>query len=170
MNLSEATQQLEATAAGILALVRDIGEEQARWRPAPEAWSTLEVVNHLFDEEREDFRLRLDILLHHPGEMPPPIDPAGWVSARSYNTRDLYESVERFREARRSSIDWLRTIQAPDWNQTGSSSRLNELRAGDMLASWVAHDLLHLRQLIELRWQYLSRWSDPYHFDYAGEW
>ena len=136
----------------------------------PEAWSALEVVNHLYDEEREDFRLRLDILLHHPGEMPPPIDPAGWVTARSYNTRDLHESAERFREARRSSIDWLLSIQAPDWNQAGSSSRLNELRAGDMLASWVAHDLLHLRQLIELRWQYLSGWSDPFHFDYAGEW
>jgi hypothetical protein len=170
MNQSEAIQQLESTAAGILALVSDMGEEQARWKPAPGAWSALEVVNHLYDEEQEDFRPRLDILLHSPSEMPPPIDPAGWVTARSYNTRDLHKSMERFLEARRSSIDWLRTIQAPDWNQTGGSSRLNTLRAGDMLASWVAHDLLHLRQLIELRWQYLSGWSDPFQFEYAGEW
>jgi hypothetical protein len=39
-----------------------------------------------------------------------------------------------------------------------------------MLASWLAHDLLHLRQLIELRYQITISRCDPYRVLYAGEW
>ena len=43
-------------------------------------------------------------------------------------------------------------------------------RAGDLLAAWVAHDLLHLRQLVELKYAYLARTMEPYALKYAGEW
>jgi hypothetical protein len=39
-----------------------------------------------------------------------------------------------------------------------------------MLASWLAHDLLHLRQLIELRYQLTKSNSTPFNVDYAGKW
>ncbi len=58
---------LEANAPTIAALVRAIPPAQARRRPTPADWSVLEVINHLADEEREDFRLRLDAALHRPG-------------------------------------------------------------------------------------------------------
>ena len=47
---------------------------------------------------------------------------------------------------------------------------MGRLSAGDMLTSWAAHDLLHLRQLVELRFAYLARQARPYSLDYAGEW
>jgi hypothetical protein len=33
-----------------------------------------------------------------------------------------------------------------------------------------AHDLLHLRQLIELHWAYTQRATQPYQTRYAGDW
>jgi hypothetical protein len=39
-----------------------------------------------------------------------------------------------------------------------------------MLMAWVAHDLLHLRQLIELRYAYLQQQAQPYQIAYAGQW
>ena len=36
-------------------IVASIPAEQAKIKPSPEEWSVLEVVNHLYDEEREDF-------------------------------------------------------------------------------------------------------------------
>lgn len=42
-------------------LLRVVRLEQARWKPTPDKWSMLEVVNHLYDEEREDFRQRLSV-------------------------------------------------------------------------------------------------------------
>ena len=44
------------------------------------------------------------------------------------------------------------------------------MRAGDMLAAWLAHDLLHIRQLIQLQRAWDERQLAPYSLEYAGEW
>ena len=82
MNLAYAIDRLNQNAVAIQALVT-VDEAQARWRPAPDEWSILEVLSHLVDEEREDFRQRLDYTLHRPGEAWPATDPPGWVISRS---------------------------------------------------------------------------------------
>jgi hypothetical protein len=161
---------LEANGATIAALARAMPAPRVRWRPAPEEWSALEVVNHLADEEREDFRTRLDTVLHRPGETPPEIDPEGWVAERGYNERDVEASLARFLDERRASLAWLRELTAPDWSRTWSHPSGFSIRAGDLLVAWAAHDLLHVRQLVEL--QYASRAEDaaPYEVGYAGPW
>ena len=78
MGTEDITRSLSASGAAIRELAKALSPEQARWRPAPGQWSVLEVLNHLCDEEREDFRQRLDLLLHHPGEPWPPVDPETW--------------------------------------------------------------------------------------------
>ena len=44
------------------------------------------------------------------------------------------------------------------------------MKAGDLLASWVAHDNLHTRQLVELRRSRLVELAQPYDVRYAGDW
>ena len=51
------------------------GVSQAMWKPAEDEWSILEVVNHLAEEETDDFRVRLGQLLEDPRKAWPPIDP-----------------------------------------------------------------------------------------------
>jgi len=51
---------------------KEINAELAVWKPAPGKWSILEVVNHLYDEEREDFRQRLELVLKDPALAWPP--------------------------------------------------------------------------------------------------
>ena len=68
MDLDYCMKQLAENGQRVRALVEDIDEVQARWKPDPASWSILEVVCHLLDEEREDFRVRLDITLQRPGE------------------------------------------------------------------------------------------------------
>ena len=53
-------QELQNSTEMIRALLSGITPEDAQVKPAPESWSILEVVCHLFDEEREDFREHLD--------------------------------------------------------------------------------------------------------------
>jgi hypothetical protein len=108
-------------------------------------------------------------LLHHPAQPWPPINPAGWVTERLYNQRDLAQSVENFLEERGKSLAWLHALDAPDW-QASVTSPFGTLCAGDMFSAWVAHDLLHLRQLIELQWAWTLKSAKPYQFNYAGEW
>jgi hypothetical protein len=169
MDMEFLTTQMNDHAGTIHSLTLNIFAEQARWKPDPETWSILEVVNHLYDEEREDFRVRVDYILHHPGQPWPPINPQGWVTERGYNQRDLSQSMQAFLDERRKSLAWLKGLGTPDW-QVSATVSFGRFTAGDMLAAWVAHDLLHMRQLVELHWAYLLRKVEPYKVAYAGDW
>ena len=150
-------------------LVRGTSLEQARWKPTPDKWSMLEVVNHLYDEEREDFRQRIELVLADPMQPWPPIDPRGWVTSRAYNERKLDESLDGFQSEREKSLVWLRQLSQPNW-QNSNVGPNGTLTAGDLLASWLAHDFLHIRQLARLHWQYVGETSRPYQTTYGGPW
>jgi hypothetical protein len=64
------------------------------------------VVNYLYDEEGDDFRLYLDIALNRPAESWPPIDPPGWVTAHAYLERDPPESLQHFLDERATFATW----------------------------------------------------------------
>ncbi len=169
MNLVYCINRLSGNASVFENLARDVTDEQARWKPSPEKWSILEVVNHLYDEERDDFRFRLDSILHHPDKRWPPIDPPGWAVEHKYNERELRESLDRFLGERRKSVEWLKELKEPRLENKYDHPQ-GVISAGDLLASWVAHDYLHVRQLARLHWQYLNSVSPPYQTAYAGEW
>jgi len=169
MNMDYFCTQMANHAGAIHSLTLGVSTEQACWKPDPEAWSILEVINHLYDEERLDFRVRVEILLHHPDQPWPPINPQGWVIERGYNQRDLMESVGNFLKERQKSLAWLKGLENPQWHASVMVS-FGQFSAGDIFAAWVAHDLLHLRQLVELHWAFLLQTAEPYKLNYAGEW
>lgn len=90
-------------------LLENISEEQSRWRPAPEKWSLLEITNHLYDEEREDFRQRFQLLSEETEKSWPPIRPAEWVKEREYNSKEMKKSTSDFLREREKSSDWLKS-------------------------------------------------------------
>ncbi|CAN5468563.1 DinB family protein [soil metagenome] len=162
-------QQLARNAEIIRNMVTGVTDEQARWQPTPQDWSILEVVNHLYDEEREDFRTRIDFTLHRPGEDPPGIDPVGWVTERAYNQRNLAESIQNFLRERQQSVTWLTGLSEPDWAKSYKRADF-AIRAGDLLAAWLAHDFLHLRQFTELHYAWVKQSTAPFSVAYAGDW
>jgi hypothetical protein len=170
LTIAEAASRLAASAETVRTLVDAAAAAQAAWRPAPGQWSILDVVNHLADEEAEDFRTRLDLLVTRPGEAWPPIDPEGWVVSRGYAARDLAESLARFGDERSRSLTWLRTLAVPDWNRAGDHPVAGPITAGSLLASWVVHDLLHVRQLARLHGAWVAARAEPHSTRYAGEW
>lgn len=169
MDFDYALAQLRANAERIRALVQNVSAEKARWKPASDSWSILEVINHLYDEELADFPVRLKHILAQTAGPWPPIDPQGWVTERRYNERELPTSLANFLGARQKSLVWLQTLHEPDW-QLSYDTQWGPITAGDMFAAWVAHDLLHLRQLVELQWGYTTQQLTPYDVRYAGEW
>lgn len=169
MNIQEMMSPLRTQGLAISALVRGLTVSQARWKPTPESWSVLEVLNHLVDEEIYDFRARVNHVLHRPNQDWPEIDPGGWVSQRHYNEQDFDETLIRFEAEREKSLTWLASLGNPELD-TAITWAWGILTAGDLLASWLAHDLLHLRQLVELRYQITSAASVPYQVNYAGKW
>ena len=169
MNLDYFINRLSENRKVFESLLRGVTTEQAVWKPTPDKWSMIEVVNHLYDEEREDFRQRLELTLEDPDQPWPAIDPQGWVVSRKYGERDLGPSLDNFLKEREKSLAWLKELSAPNWQNRHEVSGRSRT-AGDLLASWLAHDFLHIRQLTRLHWQYLSVIAAPYETAYGGPW
>jgi hypothetical protein len=167
MDHQEQIQALQRGGQSILALLDGHPIEQVRWKPAPQKWSLLEILNHLCDEERDDFRKRIALVLEDPAQPWPPIDPEGWARDRDYNSRDLQASLAGFRRERAASLQWLVGLPSPDWTAEHKHPKLGGLRAGDLLAAWVAHDLLHIRQIANTRLAWVAMFAEPYSTRYA---
>jgi hypothetical protein len=163
IHLQEAIRQLAANAEAIRALVQTFSAEQAPWKPDPDTWSLKEVMEHLYNEERGDFRRYLKGMFGEP--LPP---------REHIRVEDSVQALANFLAEREASIAWLAALDSPDWEATtqlrfGPSETLT-LSAGDMLVSWLEHDILHMRQLVELMHAWNERQADPYSVQYAGGW
>ena len=90
-------QELVNNTEMIRALLTGVEQEEAQVKPSPGKWSILEVVCHLYDEEREDFREHLDFILHRQqDEEWHSIAPTAWVKLRKYNEQNFKAMQRKF--------------------------------------------------------------------------
>ena len=150
-------------------LLKERSREEIFWKPSKDKWCLLEIVCHLYDEEREDFRTRVRTTLDHPGTLPPSIDPVGWVTERNYMDKHYDLMVSKFLEERTNSVAWLKSLDNPNWDNYYEHASLGKLTARHFLINWVAHDYLHFRQITRLQHQYLQLKSGN-DLTYAGSW
>lgn len=144
-------------------------EQEILWRPSPGKWCLLEIVCHLVDEEREDFRARVTHTLENPKEAMKGIDPVGWVLKRNYMGQDYNEKVVELLHERERSVNWLNTQINARWDNTICHPTLGTLSATLFLTNWLAHDYLHIRQIIRYQYQYLKE-QTAIDLNYAGTW
>ncbi len=170
IDLQEFIEKLNRNADTFRSLLDGISAQQATWRPAADRWSLLMVIAHLLDEERDDFRIRVDYTLHRPGESWPPADPVAWVTQHDYASRDHQQVLMEFLAERARSVAWLRALDSVDWNVGYNHPSGRHLTVGDLVSSWLEHDYLHMRQIIRLLFDYVAVNVAPYDIGYAGQW
>lgn len=170
MDVTRLCEILANQADVIARLTADIDDASASVVLKDGEWTMLEVICHLYDEEREDFRVRVIQTLTEPETPLAGIDPEGWVVSRGYAQRAFGAMREQFLAERAQSIRQLYRLEHVNWRTALSHPRLRELTAGQVAWAWVAHDLLHIRQLTELRYLLFQRHTTPYGYGYAGDW
>lgn len=183
MNLHVLIDRLAHFPRALEQVVAMVGDDAARFKPAVAScgtpapagdghWSILEICCHLRDEEREDFRVRLESTLRDPGAAWPAIDFERIATTRGYQRESLESALDEFAAAREVNVAWLRGLppmSALDWNHAHLHPSGHEIRAGDLMASWAAHDALHLRQIAK-RLHELAARDAGYDVTYAGDW
>ncbi len=172
MTIPQATsiiQELENNQSVFSGLLQNANSEMILWRPQPEHWCLLEIVCHLYDEEREDFRQRVKLILEDPSQPLPAIDPANWVLERAYLSQDYATKTTAFLTERTTSVAWLKSLNAPAWGNTYQHPVLGPMSAGLFLANWLAHDQLHIRQINRVKRAYLQH-TTGLDLSYAGNW
>jgi hypothetical protein len=122
-----------------------------RWvmaRPAPESWSAFEVVCHLAYTEEVDWLPRVRIILEQ-GEGRPfdPVDHG--LASGPFEGRSIGEVLDTFEARRRTNVDAVRALAlgAADLERTGTHPIFGRVTLGQLIATWVVHDLNHASQV-----------------------
>ncbi len=106
------------------------------------------MVGHLIHGERTDWIPRAELLLAH-GEARPftPFDRFAQFEASRGKT--LHELLDTFAELRAANLKRLDSlgITRQDLGRRGRHPELGPVTLGDLLATWVAHDLSHIAQI-----------------------
>lgn len=163
------TGELERNRGVFESLLQNKRKEEFLWRPGPGKWCLLEIVCHLYDEEREDFRARIKHIFENSGGPLPQIDPPGWVESRNYIQQDFDKMLAGFLAERELSINWLRSLNNPEWESYFEHEKFGRMTAKMFLTNWLAHDYLHVRQVTGLQFKYLEYLSGE-DLKYAGDW
>ncbi len=163
MTLDEIIRQLSANAEAMRAMLGSISEPEAQWKPDPESWCLREVMEHVYNEERLDFRQHLKEMLHDP--------PLAWgaLDEEYAPVETCRQALDSFLAERKASIFWLRSLDGVNWDAE-VVVEWGTLRAGEVLVSWVEHDFLHMRQMIEVLYAWNEDQAKPYSVEYAGGW
>ena len=148
-------------------LLSNLDTDTVSWKPSETSWSLLEVVCHLLDEEREDFKARILHLFKHPNNHPPAIDPQGWVTERNYAKQDYNTVLQEFFKERTKSIEWLNGLENAPWENSFEHQHFGTMSASLFLTNWLAHDYFHFRQIFKIKYLYLQSQS-MHSLNYAG--
>jgi hypothetical protein len=77
--------------------------------------------------------------------------------------------LKSFLSEREKSIIWLQSLNNVNWDLAFEHSKLGRLTAKHFLTNWLAHDYLHIKQILRLKYDYLKYQSGE-NLDYAGIW
>jgi len=166
MNIAE---QLHKNKFVFQSLLEDVQPELVTWRPRPDKWCLLEIVCHLFDEEQFDFRFRAQWILEQPDTQPPPFNPIDWVTDHKYMEQNYEDMVKRFLSERDASIVWFKELKNPNWDYGYIHPKLGKVTAKHYIDNWLAHDYLHVRQIIKQKFDFLTNQTNE-NLEYAGIW
>lgn len=149
--LESALAILRRTPAALDALLRDLPDEWVIGREGPDTWSPFDVVGHLIHGERTDWVVRAkQILARGPDEAFEPFDRFAMFEASK--GKALSELLDEFATLRMENLRHVRELRLtePDFRREGRHPDLGVVTLRHLLATWVAHDLGHIAQIVRV--------------------
>jgi hypothetical protein len=147
LELEHAIQILRRTPATLNSLLRDLPEPWLINNEGPETWSPNDIVGHLIHGEESDWIPRAKIILEH-GEARP-FDPFDRFAMLKSKGKPIAELLDTFTRLRTQSLQQLESLNlTPDLlDKRGTHPEFGVVTLKQLLATWVVHDLGHVRQI-----------------------
>lgn len=146
--LSQAIEILEQTPATVRSLLGNLSDEWIFTASQKDNWNPFDVIGHYINADETNWLPRAEIILKQGA------DTAfkGFDRYAQFETskdKTLSELLQKFAEVRQNSLETLKS-----WNLTaeqlqfkGIHPEFGEVTLEQLLATWVVHDLTHIRQI-----------------------
>jgi hypothetical protein len=150
IELSQAVEVLSTTPRVLDALLRDKSHLWLNARKTPESFSPIDVVGHLILADKTDWMLRVQMILDHGDTQPfEPFDRFAFQDLIA--GKSIAALLDDFAAARRESLHTLTTLNLKEhqFDLPGLHPDLGPVTLGNLLATWVVHDLGHISQIVK---------------------
>jgi hypothetical protein len=148
--IDEAVEVLVGTPSVLGTLLRGKSFAWLNARKTPDAFRAPDVLGHLIHGEKTDWIPRVRIILGH-GDTEPfePFDRFGFHTSIAGKTID--ELLDEFAKLRSESLETLRSFNLTEEQLAlpGKHPELGAVTLGNLLATWVVHDLGHIAQIVK---------------------
>jgi hypothetical protein len=151
LQLSQCVEVLERTPQTLRSLLEGLSDPWVLGNEGPETFSPFDVVGHLIHGEETDWIPRARIILEL-GESRPftPFDRfAFYEKSRGRSLATLLATFERLRKQNLEVLKGL-DLTPEQLDRKGTHPELGPVTLRQLLATWVAHDLGHLGQIVRV--------------------
>jgi hypothetical protein len=150
VDVSEVVEVLQRTPMLLRALLEGLPEPWLKSHEGPGTFGPREVLGHLIHGEKTDWVPRVRQILEDQDRQPfAPFDRRGFGDVASVPVVAL---LDEFETLRRSNVAILSGLALSDeqleWR--GLHPELGPVTLGELLATWVAHDLDHVAQVVRV--------------------
>ena len=159
----KAIEVLSRTPQTLSELLRDLPDEWVRENEGPETWSAFDIVGHLIHGEKTDWIPRAIIILEEGDSREfSPFDRFAQFKASEGKT--LEDLLDTFTELREKNLKTLRELKltSKDFELKGRHPAFGAVTMGQLLSTWVVHDLNHIGQI--------ARVMSKQYKDHVGPW
>ncbi len=149
--LDAAVAVLGRTPGTLDALLAGLPSEWLTATEGPDTWSPFDVLGHLIHGEETDWIPRARIILAEGDSRP--FDPFDrFAHLERPRGKSVDQLIDEFRRLRRRNLETLVSwkLNPADLDRRGRHPDLGTVTLGQLLATWTAHDLSHLGQIVRV--------------------
>ena len=151
LDLKQAIAVLERTPATLNSLLRGLSDPWLVQNEGPDTWSPYDIVGHLIHGEETDWIQRAKIILEHGEERA--FEPFDRVAMfEKFKHKSMPDLLDTFTRMRAESLNELQQMNlTPELlEKRGNHPELGVVTLKQLLATWVVHDLGHVRQVVRV--------------------
>ena len=149
--LEEAVTILSKTPKLLHLLLEGLDEEWLKSNEGPDTWSPFDILGHLIHGENTDWIPRARIILSDRKDKTfEPFDRFAQFEISKDKT--ILELLDRFEDLRQANIEKLKSwdLTEEQLRLIGLHPELGEVTLKQLLATWMVHDLTHIRQIVSV--------------------
>jgi len=147
-DLNKSYEILERIPPVLKILLSDLSADWIMNNEGPDTFSPYDVVGHLVQGEKTDWRDRATMILEH-GTKKSFVPFDRFAQFEESKGKSLQQLLDEFEKLRKENLDWLRSLNLTetDFEKKGTHPALGEVTLKQLLSTWVVHDLTHVAQV-----------------------
>jgi hypothetical protein len=150
-DLEKSIEILSRTPDVLDTLLAGLNEEWTSNNEGEDTWSPYDVLGHLIHGENTDWVTRMEIILSDGLEKTfKPFDR--FAQFEESKGKNLSQLLEEFKSVRKRNLEILesKNITIEDLSRKGIHPVFGEVTLQQLLATWTAHDLGHIGQIVRV--------------------